>query len=214
MIQRLALSGLLRAGKDYVAEQAGYKIFSFAEPLYALCRHAFGSCDKANPDHRRFLILTGQWGRDEHNDETPDSVERACFTIMARRYGGLMTNMAEIRWSEFGTRKDFWIQAMIQRLTNEGRDQRAAVTNARFANETAALKQCGFAQYLVACSKITRIERNGGPISEEIDNSHSERYARELYESLPDEQIIWNDHRPMPPDRKFLTVPQFLEIAR
>jgi len=57
--KRIALSGRKLAGKNFIAEQAGYSIFGFADPMYALAEYYLGSSDKSLPGVRHFLRMVG-----------------------------------------------------------------------------------------------------------------------------------------------------------
>ncbi len=207
--QRLAFSGLLKSGKDYVAEKIGYKTISFAEPLYALCAYFFGVCDKNNPDHRKFLQYVGQigWGA-RHWKNYPDTIERATLTGFLRREGHSIYPHRD--WGSFGIRKDFWVTDLLDRLYNRHNNDNVVVTNVRFEHEIVPMRDAGFQHYLVLCSEETRRERYGGRIPPEIDNDKSEEFARELVNTIADEHVIWNDTRePVPARKNYLTVEQF-----
>lgn len=214
--QRLAFSGLLKSGKDYIAEQLKYQTLSFAEPLYEICRYCFGSCDKNNPRHRRFLQWVGQAGWGCHDEKhCPDDFDRAAMTILLRREGSAIWNHP--CWDGFGRRADFWVVDLLSRLEAFHKNDNVVVTNVRFRHELVPMQAAHFHHYLVACSERTRRERfwrtptkAAIPIPEEIDKDASEELARQLLKELPDERIIWSDHRPMPKGKTYLTVEQFI----
>ncbi len=116
-------------------------------------------------------------------------------------------------WQEFGKRRDFWISILLESIKKLPEHDRLAVTNLRFPHEQVPLTEAGFYHYLILCSEETRFERSHANMQTHLalSNNVSERYARELATKLPDEQIIWNDHRPVPGGHKYLTVPQFIE---
>lgn len=216
---RIALSGLLKAGKDYVAHKIGYTPVSFAEPLYRVCEYCFGSCNKNNPRHRRFLQWLGQAGHNAFKDceSCPDDLQKAAFTILLRREGHAIYPHKD--WPSFGTRSDFWVSDLLDRVENFHNNDKIVVTNVRFRHELEPMKSGGFSHYLVACSAKTRRARYWGdhaksfiPIPKDIDLDVSEAMARELYSELSDNQIIWNDSRPMPKGKKFLTVEEFCKL--
>jgi len=214
MITKLALSGAFLAGKDWVASNAGFRQLSVAEPMYRITEYFFGYCDKKRDDVRNFLQTIGQWGWG-YNDpaESPCSPERAAFTEIMRTQGAKITGMKG-NWENFGKEVDFWIRMLISRLEDEQPHDRLAVTNLRFPHEQKPLLEAGFEQYLVLCTEETRQERNNGtPIPAHLSGNVSERFAAQLAKTLPEHRIIWNDHRPMPADMKYLTVGKFKELA-
>jgi hypothetical protein len=213
--QRIAFSGLLKSGKDYVASKIGYTPVSFAEPLYHICQYVYGSCDKNNPRHRKFLQWVGQagWGcKDE--EHCPDDFHKAAIVILLRREGPAI--YPHQCWQDFGTRSDFWVIDLLERVANYYSKHNVVVTNVRFRHELEPMKAGGFEHYLVVCSPRTRRERYWNdmakgiiPIPKHIDEDVSEQMARDLLGELPDERIIWNDHRSMPKGKKYLTVEEF-----
>jgi hypothetical protein len=217
MQRRVAFSGQFGAGKDYVAAKGGFRILSFAEPMYRITESFFGHCDKSRPDVRKFLQTIGQmgWGFN-HQNEAPCTVERAAF-IQLMRDNGMGLSGFKGPWSEFGKRKDFWVKILIDRLADFPEHDNVAVTNLRFEHEEIPLIAAGFDQWLVLCSEETRRERAEAKpnfnIAGYIENSNdiSERYAKNLAQRIDDDFVIWNDHREMPAGRNFLTINQFLE---
>lgn len=217
MISRVAFSGLLYAGKDTVAEKCGFEILSIAEPMYRCAEHFFGHCDKGRTDIRRFLQTIGQWGWGyQDSDSSPCDPVRAVFTNMMRTEGYRITNHPG-DWSMYGSAPDFWIRMLLTRLKVSPPRGAVAVTNCRFEHELALLTEAGFEHYVVACSEETRRERyrarNGVDIPASVDNDVSEKLARELIKTFADRRIIWNDHRPMPMFRRYLTVEEFKALV-
>lgn len=215
--RRLAMSGLLKSGKDHIAQQIGYTPVSFAEPLYRICEYVYGSCDKNNPRHRRFLQWLGQVGHGAFGDHPtcPDDFHKAEMVILLRREGHAI--YPHSAWQDFGRRKDFWVSDLLERIENYHREQCVVVTNVRFRHELEPMKVGGFEHYLVVCSEATRRERYWGspeqkyiPIPKEIDEDVSEEMARQLLNEMPEKRIIWSDHRPMPAGKHYLTVEQFV----
>ena len=214
MIKRLALSGMLRSGKDYVALKAGYKIFSFAEPIYAICKFMHGSCDKSRTDHRRTLQTVGQWGWGCHDENSsPDTTERFLFSRWIREHGHEIPGYTAVDWTSFGYDKQFWVKILLKAV-NESREPRIAVVNCRYPHEREPLLTAGFEPYLVTCWHSTRVLRNGGPIPDSVNNDISETYARVLQRELPDDHVIWNDTTGVPEGTQYLTVDQFIELSK
>lgn len=215
MIRRLALSGLLCSGKDYVAEKAGFEIESFAKPLYALARYFFGTDDKTIPEIRRFMQIVGQWGWGAADEKYPYSMERALMVGLLRCDGATIIGMSEYQWHQFGASSDFWVRGLLARIERPfSRHLRIAVTNVRYEHEIEPLKAAGFEHFVIACTHGERERRNGKPISHDVNEDISEAFARRCLGEYPDNQIIWNDSWPMPAGKKYLTVDQFVEIAK
>jgi len=215
-IHRLALSGLFRSGKDHIAELAGYQILSFAEPMYRVVEHfdPSGICDKDRPDHRSFLQRIGQWGWGAITNDYPLTPERVAFCELLRVEGKKIPGAKYVRWEEYGTRKDFWVRTLIRRLEEFDSRDPVAVTNVRFAHEAMPLATEGFEHYLVMCTEGTRAHRNGGSLPEATKNDLSEQYAQRLATTLPDDRIIWNDDVQTADSGRYLSVQEFLEIAK
>lgn len=212
---RLAMSGLLKSGKDWIAERICYTPVSFAEPLYAICKYCFGSCDKNNPRHRKFLQFLGQAGWGCHDDQhCPDDLHKAALTILLRREGPAIWNHKN--WDDFGRCSAFWVSDLLDRVENFHAHDKVVVTNVRFPHELEPMKAEGFEHYLVMCSERTRRERywndpakSGIPIPEAIDFDTSEAMARALVETMPSNRIIWNDHRKVPKGAAYLLAEDF-----
>lgn len=216
MIQRLALSGEFRAGKDWIADLCGYKILSFSAPMYEIAKYFFGDgFDKNLPDCRWFLQYIGQIGWGHHDQENYRyTVERGLMVDWCRRNGADITGRRDIDWSQFGKKQTFWVDFLTAEATwPENYNAQLAVVNVRYPHEAFALTMAGFQHYLVASTRETRVERNGCPIPEKTENDCSEHYARSLRYVFADDQIIWNDHRQMPKLHKYLTVEEFVKLA-
>ncbi len=215
--RRLGFSGLLRSGKDHIAGLLKFQPVSFAEPLYKLCEYVYGSCDKNNPRHRKFLQWVGQCGWGCHDEQhCPDDFDKAAITILLRREGSAIYPHRD--WPSFGRRSDFWVVDLLDRVKCFHQHQNIVVTNVRFRHELEPMKAGGFEHYLVLCSEETRRARYWNdpaksviPIPVAIDLDTSEAMARELAAELPDNRIIWNDEVRMPAGKKYLTVEQFMK---
>lgn len=231
----LLLSGRLASGKDYVAAQAGARVFGFADPLYAVASYFFGvevtaTQNKDLPGMRAFLQYLGQWGRGEVNDKYPYTPARAVFVQMVRSLGvhsGSKAFCPSVDWSSFGFDKNIWINALHKRMT-EAREiepkLRVAITNARFENELRYFRdQNNFDHFHIMCSPETWAERlakkNLKPESKELQDV-SEQLAIHLDRDVVNKirtqkvgnklKVIWNDHRPCPSARLY-TLNEFLQ---
>ncbi len=229
-----AFSGLMFAGKDFVANYAKLNVFGFADPIYDLSDHFNGTHDKSIPGIRRWMQLVGQWGWGCVSEEYLFNVERGILTDLIRRFGGQMTRrFVWVDWSEYGKRKDFWVNILLSRLGINNKARRSgqmplfdsgypeslqvAITNARFDHELNPLANAGFDHFHVRCSEETRAERMvkaGYQVKPTDATDHSEHMAIRLNADMPDRRVIWNDHRPMPEGRRFLTLDQFLATSQ
>ena len=225
-------SGLMFAGKDHVAKQAALKVVGFADPIYQLVESLCGTSDKSVPGIRRMMQYTGQCGWGYIGEDYPWNPERAMFVRMVRNEGRSLTkDFKWVKWEEYGLRKDFWVNILLTRLGLIGtmftRDPllfaemgnqayRIGITNARFQYQLDLCKAVGFEHYHVRCSEETRRERMlmvDYEFDPKADQDVSEQMAMQFDQSMPDEQVIWNDHRPMPEGRKFLSVQDFAELV-
>jgi len=232
----LLLSGRLAVGKDYIAAQAGAKVFGFADPLYSVASYLFGvevtaTQNKDLPGMRAFLQYLGQWGRGEVNVLYPYTPARAVFVQMIRSLGvhsGSSAFCPSVDWASFGIDKDIWIKACATRiegvLEHDAAVRRVAITNARFENELKYFRDGkNFDHYHVMCSPETWTERlakkNLKPESKELSDV-SEQLAIHLDRDVaakikakpvgPKLKVIWNDRRPCPSARLY-TLNEFLQ---
>ena len=214
------MSGLIGSGKDYLAEKLGYTCWGFADPMYEIAEYYFKTRDKSLPGMREFLQTIGQWGWGCVNDQYPLTTVRANTIAEIRRNGRNMTkNFHWVNWDLYGL-PGFWVNILFQRVrelrAKEGYDptlaKMIAITNVRFAPEYEQAKANDFEHFLILCSEETRRERalaKGSPLKPSQDNDTSEQLARSLATTLPDESIIWNDHRPMPDGKHYRTTEDF-----
>lgn len=230
MIKRLALSGQLRAGKDYIAQLCNYPIVGFADPIYKVVFHLTGTRDKTVPGVRDMMQKLGQWGWGHIDEKYPWTPERALTIRYIRqlhadwkeniRIGGQTPHpfgdeFAFVDWFQYGARhpnKDFWVKILLARVDNM---DRVANVNTRFEHELEPLRDNGFEHYHVMCSEETRRERMGEKEAANLNtlNDKSEQFALWCNENMPQYRTIWNDHRPMPCDKHYMTVEQFVELA-
>jgi hypothetical protein len=258
MIQKLAVSGGLRTGKDNIADYCGYEKLGFADPMYQIGEHFFGKQSKDSM--RSFYQFLGQygWGRVDQ-DRFQLTPERAVFIDTIRRHGREMVSpeFRDVNWRKFGTTQTFWVEIFIDRvhkLLARQKDARIAVVNVRFEHELEPLKNAGFTHYHVMCSLPSLLDRletlgkvthkasvtyeyhysstdyimhdeyslrnnlalyegwNETLVQEMFDTS--EQLALRLNNTIADDRVIWNDHRPQPEGRNFLTRDQFAAIAK
>lgn len=225
-ITRLAFTGALKSGKDYVAEQAGAKIFGFADPMYALLDHFFGTRDKDANGARQFLQKVGQWGRGLVDADHPLTTERAIFVERMQHFEG--SPDLHVRWTQFGKDPDIWMNALLKRVADfliPNPDARVAVSNVRFDNEKIGLKDAGWSMWHVMCSPETWLARiTASGLAREVQKNGSERLAATTNQDVlkrlsaqrvgPRLRCIWNDERVPCPSPRLFTVPEFLAHIR
>ncbi len=218
---KIAFSGRLRAGKDTMASYSGLSIVGFADPMYEICKHYFGSADKGVPGMRAFMQYIGQVGWGCVNEKYPVDVTRALWVDKIRREGpeifGAHPLFGGIDWTRYGRAVSFWVDVLLGR--SDVKDQTyaqtgIAIVNARFDHEFAPLMADGFEHFHVKCSEKTRRSRIEH-YDAAADNDTSEQMAIRLDTEAPDNKVIWSDHEPMPEGHSYWTVENFVaEIFR
>jgi hypothetical protein len=218
-----AFSGLMFAGKDFCAKYARLTVYGFADPIYELCEHFNGTRDKSVPGIRRWMQFCGQVGWGCIDTDYPHSPERAVFCELVRRFGQEMTkNFKWVDWSEFGRRQDFWVNILLTKLGLKNNQPplidspgyNVAITNARFFHELEPIKEAGFRHLHVRCSEETRrerMEKAGYTWKQQDAVDKSEQMAVKFNSDMPDERVIWNDHRPVPEGKEFLTLDSWVD---
>lgn len=229
---RIYTTGRLKAGKDHVLAALGCKVFGFADPLYALQELFFGSADKSLPGAREFLQKVGQWGRGLVNAQYPLTPERAVFTTMIRTMGpaGLIPKDFLVSWEDYGKEEGLWVRALLARVNQNGLQgleiPKIGVSNVRFANEQAALKEAGFTGFHVTCSTQTLVKRLTAvgldPKSLTV-NDTSEALAKTVETAIQAElrknprgaklRVIWSDESAPCPSPRFITMAE-VDAAR
>ena len=109
-----------------------------------------------------------------------------------------------------------WLYPRTEAEQQEAEGAKFAIVNVRFDHEDAPLRNSKFERFHVMCSEETRrerMEKAGYLFVESTDNDLSEQMAKRLNVDMPDSRVIWNDHRPMPAGRKYLTVAEFMDLA-
>lgn len=234
---KFAFTGKLKSGKDYVAAALGAKIFGFAEPLYALQDHFFGTNASTNAAHkdipgaRAFLQTVGQWGWGAIDEKYPLTPARACFTTMIRSLGaaGVFPAHLAVDWDTFGRSKRVWVDAAFRRIEaylEQHPGSKVAIVNARFEHEFLPLREAGFEHYHVMCSQKTwaaRLAQSGLNEASPNVKDLSERLAHGLdadvikkisaQKSGPMLKAIWNDDKAPSPSPRLYSLPQFLASA-
>ena len=209
-------------GKDYVARSLGLHIYGFADPLYRIAEHYFGTSDKSKPGIRKFLQTVGQWGRGTNTDEYPYTTERAVFVKQMRKIGSRITGMgSKDIWKRYGNDLNFWIKVFLSR--EDLSDSDLAVTNGRFHNELALLKDEGFTHVHIMCAPSTYVKRleelfkftskPNEPFPAAVNKATqdiSEKMAKELDEACKS-TVIWNDNLPKP-NPNYLTIEEFRKL--
>lgn len=225
--RRLFFTGRMMVGKDHCAAKAGARVESFAAPLYFLGEHFFGLGEKDKDQYRSFMQTAGQWGRGTISEKYPLTPERASF-IAAVRSEAKRANFPDtlgVDWDAFGRDEHLWLNAALRRI--EERDieepgQRTALTNVRFPNEYAALKNLGWQPWHVMVSPSTWAARLAtkklSPQSPEVHDDSEALAAgvdRKAFVAIrtkggPRLRVIWSDERQPAPSVRFHNVDTFL----
>ena len=220
--QKVALTGRLRTGKDYIAERSGGTIIGFADPLYEIGRILTGiGPDKKDtvPFLRELYQKIGQWGRGDVSEKYPLSMERCMFSLIVNS-GVFDEALPYVDFSKWGTGGDIWLDALFRR-SGELPANRIFVSNCRFRNEYDALLAGGWDHWHVMCSRQTyeeRLREVGLSINSKQISDTSEELAGLMDNSVinaikqqpvgPKLKVVWNDTRPSPCDR-LQTLEQF-----
>jgi len=212
---KLAFSGRMRSGKDYVADQLGLTKLGFADPMYGVAQRLVGSSDKNVPGMRDLLRYIGQvgWGHFD-GDRYRATVERGLLCDWCRRNGFQASQMGTPEmWQSFGLRKTFWVDILLERIRLLEYSDREipgfAVVNVRFDHELEPLREAGFDHYHIVCREETRRMRMGSEDRKTVDDKSEEMAARFDVELFP-EKKIWNDDGE-PPEAGMLSVEQLAE---
>jgi len=203
MITRLALSGLMRSGKDFVAAECGFELVSFSEPIYYICDYFLGNHDKSKATTRRFMQFIGQVGYGHESAHYEEDIARLAIESHIRLNGDLMMRNdykdIKIDWREFGLRKDFWVNiglSIADYRLNYKDLSKIAFVNVRFPHELQPLSEAGFEHFHVMCAEETRQQRLkslGETLTPQIASDVSEQMAGELNDNMPRNRVIWND---------------------
>lgn len=210
--KRVATTGRMYAGKDHVLRQGGYWILGFADPMYELADYVMGSRDKSDPQVRSFLQDVGAWGRGmmEEGGRAYRGCPPAEWVEVIRAHGRVMApSFFNVEWNHFGKDKNFWINIMAERIADLPASEKWGVSNSRTLDEVNFLTARGFEHWHVMCSPETRRERLGGGFSPTTEANWTERMAAKLDQNIPENRVIWNDHRGQPEGKNYVSVPEF-----
>lgn len=222
----IALTGRARAGKDHIASLLGLETLSIADPLYEICAHFLGSCNKDLPQHRRFLQLLGAWGRGESTKGPKYLPNRKDITREIRKSPQSVApkTFAETRgkvdWLKFGKNAGFWLEITKARVQNfikeekkKGKTPKLAIPNVRFTNELRAFEKLGFLHLHIVCSEKTLRARRGRGVNTKNDSDITEAFAKKLDIRMVGPQVIWNDPHLPPPDGRGYTIAKNISQA-
>lgn len=177
-------------------------------------------------DKLRYMGLEGGWMA--FNDKTGMPMEALLdfgrdkefwLNILLDRMKQLVNQQQHtLEWLNSAGEKAKEFEAFRPEVAARARQQlNLAVSSVRYAHELAPLARHGFQHYLVLCSETTRAERmaaKGYKASGTEALDISEHLAIALVSQLPDTQIIWNDLRPMPEGKNYLSVEEFTMLWR
>jgi hypothetical protein len=225
----IGFTGVIAAGKDYVAEQAGFTVHSMAAGLYQLSSLILGLGQKdrhgpQGPQLRAFWQTVGQWGKGW--PATPPE-----------QFWGLPRTLEEFKrrfqdWLRpgFGESDDYWLRATLEHIKAASLPGVQVITNIRFPFEAAAV---GEVYHVTAPSWEIAQRQEAQGLTPEAREDISERYAAEIQNVLncvvsrtcptPDpvewlhengfdhhRGVVWNSTAPSP-DPSFLSVNQMKE---
>jgi hypothetical protein len=215
----IALTGRARAGKDHIAKLLDLETLSIADPLYEICAHFLGSCNKDLPQHRRFLQLLGAWGRGETTKGPKTLPSKRDVTKEIRKFPQMVApktfgeTKGKVDWKKFGRNAGFWlditkarVQNMLKVARKEGKTLKLAIPNIRFTNELRAFQKLGFLHLHVVCSEKTLKDRRGKGVNTKNDNDITEAFAKKLDLKMVGPQVIWNDPNLPPPEGRGYTI--------
>lgn len=223
-------TGRLKSGKDFFLAAIGAQIHGLADPLYELMRIFFGTDDKTIPGAREFLQAIGQWGRGTISEKYPLTAARATFVTMIRTMGpgGFIPKKLKVTWENYGKDENIWLNALIARLGDlqdtVGPGMRLGISNVRFQNEFDRLKQEGFTQFHVMCSKqswTARLAKDGKSPNSAAVNDTSEQMAiafdNQVMKTIkenpkgPKLRVVWSDRQVPAPSERFITLADISE---
>jgi hypothetical protein len=233
-LQRIFFTGRFKSGKDFLAAQAGYTTFGFAEPLYRLASYFFGVPVGANvgkdlPGCREFLQTIGQWGRGLIDDKHPLTAERAAITHAIRSFPEDLWPEMCVQWDEFGRNTNIWVDSLVGRVNavlERDPTAKVAVTGVRFKNEYDRLTELGWVHFHVMVSPATWTARLADskltPQSPEANNV-SEKMAAGLDANVIKQisaqrqghtlHAVWSDERQPSPSVRLHSVKSFLDYV-
>ena len=210
---KLVISGRLRAGKDYVAEQMRCRAVAISDPMYLVSEHFLGTSDKDLPHVRRHLQLIGAWGRCFQEPDPEGLPSRETVTNFMRTMGRdfLPAEYRDIAWDRYGKDPDFWVTATrlrVDRMIEDSPATPVAITNARFLPEIESFQSIGFNHLHVQCSTETRMARAKRNYDPKLDQHPGEQMAIDFDKpgALNDRKVVWNDHLAPPAGSNFLSV--------
>lgn len=219
----LAFTGRLKVGKDFCATAINAEIHGFADPLYALCRHFFGTADKDQPGMRATMQTLGQWGRNVINQSYPVSPARGLVAAMIRAHGEKMAPGFLVEWSKFGIDENIWLDALFRRVEKSTAPV-VALVNVRFKNEYERCQAERMTLVHVMCSQQTylkRLQKAGMASDDPALRDYSEQLALAIdaqvgnicaREPAGDKLlVVWNDPEVPAPSKRFLTLSEFIE---
>lgn len=164
----IAFTGRKGSGKDTAAalfEGIGYERYAFADPLKATVGALFGLSHEQL--HGALKETPAEpWGY------TPRELLQVFGTEIVRE--GLSTHLPRID----GT--SFWVDRFRHWYARERRSQYVVVTDVRFPNEAAAIKEMG--------GTVIRIERPGL-----VANGFSDHASETAIDAVPVDGVVYND---------------------
>ena len=235
-LSRVFFTGRLAVGKDFVAAATGATIFGFASPIYHLLNFltnlgVTATSGKDTHGVRATMQTIGQWGRGTTSDAYPVTPARIVFNMMVRSLAKNIDpeNKQCVKWSEFGSNPNLWLDALAARVAAhqaENPAARIAVTNVRFKNEYDFLIGQHWVHYHVTASPNTWAQRLAKQkltpespalkdVSEQLANTMDASVVKRISQEPRGDKlrVIWNDDTVRVPSPRLLTVAEFLQSA-
>lgn len=197
MINKLVLTGRMRAGKDTLCNKLNYKNISLAEPMYKIAEDVFQTRDKNVPGMREFLQNIGQWGWGHVDEDYPVTPERAILTYFIRQHGAdlLRGSYLGTDFTQYGKDVLFWTKMGNQRamnIMNSAGKSMVCISNARFEHEIKYLTKQGFQHYHIVCDDVSRDKRMEKS-SLGRENDKSEQFSILLDREFDRSKCVWMD---------------------
>jgi hypothetical protein len=216
--RKIAFTGRLKSGKDFLASAIHATTLGFADPIYFLLEQFHGVTNKDAHGAREFLQTTGQWGRGLVDGEHPLTFERGLFNAWVRSLH--LEQQFLVDWDTFGENENIWLDAAVRRA--EKCEGRVVISNVRFNNEVVGLKNAGWAIFHVMCSQPTwkaRLDAAGvkpgatRDVSEQLAAAIDQDVFRKLSKGRLGSKLrcVWCDDKVACPSPRLFTVDEFVK---
>ncbi len=208
---RVFFTGHSKAGKSWLAAQAGARVMELEDPLRAMATSSFGTCAQ-QADLTPFFNEVFAWGEGLVNKSYPLTGARAMFIESIRSIKD--SSLFGVPFEEFGT-AGFWSRSLIARVTKflaEFPKEKVIVTDVFDSDQYVLLREHGFLPFHVLCNNITRTARGGTATVNQL----SETIERDLIKQVSAQPngarlwAVWCDENYAPPSGRLLTANDFI----